>query len=82
MATRGGRVCDGCGVVYYRRSLIEGWTAQAPGHREGWTKSLLKLCPSCAPGNVVLKVMQVAQAVPLKMLQGGKRGRRRYRGAA
>jgi hypothetical protein len=57
--------------------MIVGWTAQNPGSRTGWSQAVLKLCPKCAPGPVVVKVMLVAQAIP-----GDAARRRRRLGAA
>ena len=39
--------CENCGQGYYRRNLSEAWVKQAPGHRDGWVKRILRICTHC-----------------------------------
>jgi hypothetical protein len=39
--------CESCGKPYYRRNLTETWDRQNPGHRDGWHKTLMKICTNC-----------------------------------
>ena len=53
------RACNRCGRRYYRRSLSELWTAQAPGHREGWRKTIVRLCPTCLPAAAARRALSL-----------------------
>ena len=54
------KVCDNCGRPYYRRNKLEGWSAQNPGHREGWIKRELFICTACQPAAATERVLTLA----------------------
>jgi hypothetical protein len=39
--------CESCGKPYYRRNLTEVWDKQNAGHRDGWHKSVQRICTNC-----------------------------------
>lgn len=43
------RRCSVCGDPYNRRNLVEVWTTQNQGHRAGWQKTEMRVCPRCGP---------------------------------
>jgi len=57
------RTCDRCGKTYGRRNLIEAWDQQNPGHRDGWGKSVLKICTRCAGENTARRTLMVASII-------------------
>lgn len=54
------RECMRCGKTYLRRDRIEVWTARNPGHRAGWSKSLVLVCLTCAPAQQSRRILMLA----------------------
>ena len=55
---RGERICDKCGMPYYRSNLVRAWVATNPGHRAGWVREIQRFCCQCmnaAEAQAVLK---------------------------
>lgn len=55
-------VCDVCSQPYYRRNVVEGWTAQNPGHRVGWVKNTLRICTYCQPAAQTSRALMYVEA--------------------
>jgi hypothetical protein len=51
------RLCDRCGLPYFRRNQFEGWDKQMPGSRTGWNKSTLRICTHCQTALQTHKVL-------------------------
>ena len=62
------RICDRCGKTYHRRNRVESWSSQNPGHSNGWTKVILKICTRCADENTSRRILLVASVI-----RGGKK---------
>jgi hypothetical protein len=41
------RRCGRCGEPYARRNLIEIWDTRNEGHRDGWHKTIARVCLKC-----------------------------------
>jgi hypothetical protein len=54
------RLCTACGKPYYRRSVTELWDQQVPGKRDGWHKTVAKLCTRCMGPTQARRVLLVA----------------------
>jgi hypothetical protein len=54
------RRCAACGKPYLRRNLTELWDAQAPGSREGWHKTQVRICTRCMNATQARRVLMVA----------------------
>ena len=57
------RTCDRCGRPYGRRNLIEAWDTQNPGHRDGWSKTKLRICTKCAGATTARRTLMVGSII-------------------
>lgn len=57
------RTCDRCGKPYHRRNLVEAWDIQNPGHRNGWNKTRLRICTTCAGASTAQRTLMVASII-------------------
>jgi hypothetical protein len=54
------RDCHRCGQWYLRRDQLEVWSTRNPGHRDGWKKSIVKVCMHCATEQQSRRLLMLA----------------------
>jgi len=75
------KTCAICKQPYYRRNMIEGWTAQNPGHRTGWIKTTLRVCTGCQPASQTAQAFMVVEAKVVRPEVRRLRRRKKQRAA-